>query len=436
MTAQPPTPGPPASGAVARRPLYQGLRLLCGLVCLTVIVMDIAGIPAAFNLLKTPCVVCDPNAIQITVDQMNALARSGVSIQFYAIYALLIILVTQFTFISIGALLFIRRSNDSMALFTSLMLITDGGVAFTGTMHALPSVSGLFITPVAALNVLGQITFFLFFYLFPTGRFAPRWTVIPAVIWASGWIISLFPIPALEAFSATVIDGWLFALLVLTLIIAQVYRYLRVSTPGERQQTKWVVLGITTCLTGFLTVVLIGAFALPRSIVDAPISTMGANTATYAFFLLVPISIAIAVLRSRLFDVDVLIKRTLVYGSLTAILAALYFGLVIGAQTLIRLATGQTNESQVVIVLSTLLIAALIQPLTRGLQTVIDQRFYRGKYDAARTLEAFGASLRSEVELGDLSDHLLAVVQETMQPARVSLWLRPQVDGREGKGEG
>jgi hypothetical protein len=134
------------------------------------------------------------------------------------------------------------------------------------------------------------------------------------------------------------------------------------------------------------------------------------------------IAIGLAILRSRLWEIDIIINRTLVYGSLTALLGLLYFGLIFGLQFLFQGIFGQNND--VAIVVSTLAIAALFQPLRHHLQKIVDRRFYRSKYDAAKIIETFSATLRNEVELNQLSDHLVAVVQETMQPAHVSLWLR------------
>jgi hypothetical protein len=149
----------------------------------------------------------------------------------------------------------------------------------------------------------------------------------------------------------------------------------------------------------------------------------------------IPIATGIAILRHRLYDIDVLINRTLVYGALTAALALTYFGGVATTQTIFHALTGQEQQPQLAIVVSTLVIAALFNPLRRRIQGFIDRRFYRRKYDARKTLEAFSAKLRDETNLDALSDDLVGVVRDTMQPAHVSLWLRPDSAGK-GKGFG
>jgi hypothetical protein len=145
-------------------------------------------------------------------------------------------------------------------------------------------------------------------------------------------------------------------------------------------------------------------------------------TSIYLVLLLIPLSLAIAVLRYRLWDVDVLINKTLVYSMLTGILAAVYVGCIIGLQALFREIVKQNSD--VAIVVSTLLIAALFQPLRKRIQVVIDRNFYRRRYDATRTLAAFSTVLRREVDLNQLSEQLVTIVQETMQPAHISLLLR------------
>jgi hypothetical protein len=169
--------------------------------------------------------------------------------------------------------------------------------------------------------------------------------------------------------------------------------------------------------------------------VFAPESWGSANTPPFWFELLfsvvllsfggVPIAVGIAILRYRLYDIDVLINRTLVYGSLTAMLVALYFGGVAATQAIFRALTGQEEQPQIAVVASTLVIAALFNPLRRRIQGFIDRRFYRRKYNARKTLEAFSARLRDEIDLEALNTELVWVVRETVQPAHVFLWLRP-----------
>jgi hypothetical protein len=139
----------------------------------------------------------------------------------------------------------------------------------------------------------------------------------------------------------------------------------------------------------------------------------------------IPIAVGIAILRYRLYDIDVLINRTLVYGALTAMLVVGYFGGVVATQAVFGGLTGQDDPAQLAIVASTLAIAALFNPLRRQVQGFVDRRFYRKKYDAAKTLEAFSAKLRDETHLEALNGDLVGVVRETMQPTYVSVWLRP-----------
>jgi hypothetical protein len=187
-----------------------------------------------------------------------------------------------------------------------------------------------------------------------------------------------------------------------------------------------VVFGVAVAMTGALTTI----FTLGAAVDLSPQEVrprMMSMLLMDAFGLLIPVSIGFAVLRSRLFDIDVVINRTLVYGSLTAMLVALYFVAIVVLQRIFVALTGQ--ESTLAVVISTLVIAALFNPLRRRIQSFIDRRFYRKKYDARKTLETFSSKLRDETDLEALNDDLVGVVAETMQPAHASLWLRP--DGGE-----
>jgi hypothetical protein len=184
----------------------------------------------------------------------------------------------------------------------------------------------------------------------------------------------------------------------------------------ERQQIKWFASAAALSLVWILV---FGQSTLGR--------VPGAIVALSSLLVVpsIPIATGIAILRYRLYDIDVLINRTLVYGSLTALLALVYFGGVATTQAIYSALTRQEEQPQLAIVVSTLAIAALFNPLRHRIQSFIDRRFYRRKYDAAKTLEAFSAKLRNETDLDALSDDLVGVVRETMQPEHVSLWLRP-----------
>jgi hypothetical protein len=197
-------------------------------------------------------------------------------------------------------------------------------------------------------------------------------------------------------------------------LIAVIVR-LQSAEARERQQLKWFAYGAAVFLGAY---VLMGAaFQIGGPWGGFVVIVTGLS----AF----PVAVGIAILRYRLYDIDILINRTLVYGSLTLMLALVYFGGVTATQALFQTFTGQEELPQLVVVASTLVIAALFNPLRHRVQAFIDRRFYRRKYDASKTLEAFSAKLRDETDLEALNNDLVGVVRETMQPAHVSLWLRP-----------
>jgi hypothetical protein len=209
--------------------------------------------------------------------------------------------------------------------------------------------------------------------------------------------------------------------------VSMVLRFRR-SRGEMRQQIKWVAFVIAFSGLLYLSFMIMQSVFLLRGVnrpAEFPLWAEALFTVVALGFAGVPVAIGFAVLKYRLYDIDVVINRTLVYGSLTATLIALYFGSVATTQAILRALTGQTEQPQLAVVVSTLVIAALFNPLRRRIQSFIDRRFYRRKYDARKTLEAFSARLREETDLETLNNELAGVIRETMQPARVSLWLRP-----------
>jgi hypothetical protein len=201
---------------------------------------------------------------------------------------------------------------------------------------------------------------------------------------------------------------------IVAVVVSLVLRFYR-SRGEERLQLKWFVYAATL---GILAISL-------ENLVPAPFGVWITVLAWIVAPVSLPVSAGIAILRYRLYDIDLLINRTLVYGALTAMLVLVYFSGVATTQAMFRALTGQEQQPQLAIVVSTLVIAALFNPLRRRIQSFIDRSFYRNKYDAAKTLEGFSMKLRDETDLNALSDVLVRVVRQTMQPAHVSLWLHP-----------
>ena len=355
--------------------------------------------------------------------------------------------VSALSFSTFGALIASRRAGNPIGWLFCASGLLFGVQVFAGEYAFYALFVARSSMPVGAVSwwvaswvwvAATQLVLFLFL-LFPDGRLpSPRWRIVAWLI--AGAILldaasfALVPGPLLESDahglepvlnpfgfgsavrflnSVTIILNPLLTTLVLAPIVALFLRFRR-STGEERQQIKWVIYAVAV-LTVAVTVVSIWP-ALDESLIGTVLFLAG--------FLAIPTAVGIAILKYRLYDIDFIINRTLVYGSLTVALVALYFGGIVVLQRLFVVITGQ--QSTLAVVASTLAIAALFNPLRRRIQGVVDRRFYRRKYDARKTLEAFSATLRDETDLEALNEELVGVVRETMQPAHVSLWLRPE----------
>jgi hypothetical protein len=407
------------SGAPDTR--LRGRRLILARVvwvaAVTLIVVPfLARLPAYYTLLQTVCTgaACGPG--QPTFASAQAIQRLGLSVGTYAAFTLALTLASAFLCFVVSTVIFWRRSDDWMALLVALMVVatvTLNGNGVYGSHSAWRVLANV-------LYVLGGGVSLLAFSLFPDGRFVPRWTRWLLPCWAVSGMVFLFFLDASFAYS---FYDLVFHAEVVLILIAQVYRYRTAASPLQRQQTKWILFG------GSVEVIIVVGLIVPQYLFPSlgQAGSFYQLVITPAFIvisLIFPLCLGLAILRYRLWDIDIIIHRTLVYSTLTFLLAAVYevsvFTLqsLLGGLTLIR-------GNQLAIIASTFLIGALFKPLHDRTRALIDRRFYRRKYDAARTVAAFSATIRDEVDLNQLCTKLMAVVEETMQPAHVSLWLCP-----------
>ena len=397
------------------------IRLAVLLADAAVIVLFALAIPARYGRLATLCArSCATSQAPVSMGSPKLPVETYVTV--------LIILEGTFALLHLLAALWVlwRRASHPMAFFVASTFVM-WGTTFVPTMGALSASDPVWTWPVAIARFLGAAALTLFFYVFPDGRFRPRWAAWLAVL----WIISQAP----RYFAPQSIlspDTWPPLLLAVVsggflgvMIALQVYRYHWVSNPAEQRQTKWVVIGIGGALTGYAALLLLLALSPGLAQPGTP-GYLTVITFEEACVALLPISVSIAILRDRLYDVDQLINRTLVYGTLTATLTAVYAACVIVLQQVVRMLSGQSQrQDPVIIVVSTLAVIVMVQPLRRRIQNSFDRRFFRRRYNAANTLATFSAALRNEVELDHLTLHLVQVVEQTMEPASIWFWLAP-----------
>ncbi len=391
------------------------------------------GVPVRLSQLLTVCHDAACPELRLSPPDVVVLRQVGLVIDHYAAYFIALEVSFGLAFAAVGAALFWRRPDDWMVVFVSLTLVTFG-LSLPPPMRTLAGTQPAWRMAVVFVQTLGTGAFFALFYLFPDGRFVPRWTRIPVVLWIAFSLIWLFfpvanPFTWTESFGQLAFLGGWFGMS----IVAQIYRYMRVSGPVQRQQTKWIVYGVTApALGGLIAFVILPWLSgpgFPQLLLDNVLSIL----IWVISLAVIPLAITISILRYRLWEIDVLINRTLNYGLLTGVLALIYVSFVVVLQGTFRTLIGQ--ESQLAIVASTLSVVALFTPVRRRVQAIVDRRFYRRKYNAAQTLTAFSATVRDETDLDKLTDELLAVVEKTMQPARVSLWLRDSNAIRQGRQE-
>lgn len=388
------------------------LLLFSGLVIFVLLLPD--SIAAYRQVCQQPREVCAQLGRPLSAELVEALAIRGISAATYATMAVGLPLFSAIIWWIVGLLIYWRKSDDWLALLTSLCLILTG---FTlGTTMALNNALLTWSYLTYVLTILPFWLFAVFFALFPNGRLVPQ-----AIRWLLPLWLVLITIPWAQLGFSSRLTLALDILIWLPFwfggILAQWYRYRTISTPTERSQTRWVMFGLGVVAFGLLVNIIIALAAPTLALI-----VQNSNWIALAFTA-VPVSIGIAILRYQRWDIDVLIRKTLVYAVLTGLLALVYFGSVVLLQQLFAGLIGQ--RSVVAVVLSTLLIAALFTPLRRRIQKIIDRCFFRQRYDAQQVLVSFGAAVHNETDPDQLTAELVRVVQETMQPKTIKIWLSP-----------
>jgi hypothetical protein len=329
-------------------------------------------------------------------------------------------------FLVAAFLIFWRKSNDWVALLVSGTMIGLGAIGFSPDLTEFLAELPWLYWPI---NLLSQASYILpvtMLFFFPDGRFIPSSSrvlilvlILIALYEPLSRLITARPTSSLYFFIFAVI----FSITTIIGIGSVVYRYRQIANHKQKQQLKWVALGFLGAVAivvswSFFAIVYPPERPLPERTLAVILGQIILMPVTAVF----PISVMIAILRYQLFDIDTLIRRTLTYTLLTGLLAMLYFGSIIILQGFSGSIFGE--QSSLVIVISTLAIAFLFNPLRYSVQNFIDRRFYRQKYDAAQTLAFFAGTARDEVELEALAAELVRVVQETMQPSTMSFWLQ------------
>jgi hypothetical protein len=404
-----------------RQPWLTSLRILWVVLVLYNLLPGLLGIPSYFIQL----VNLDPwpNTGGWTQENFRAVvSNAGIIPEVIAWVIIVPAMIKMVVFFSIGLVIFFRRSNEWIGLLASFVLVSLCGTFMGDRLQFIDGLPHILQVIAYEASISIWLAFFIFLILFPDGRFTPRWTRWVALGLTIWFILT-------EIFNQ--ITGrtpvWLFNFgftILFCILLGMYYRYMRVSNQIERKQIHWFLFSIII----FFVVALLQSFfenfsfLPPQPEVTELIKYIAGIYISSVVILLIPISIGISIFRYHLWDIDIVIRRTLVYSTLTVLLVLVYFGSVTLMQAVFSGLSGQT--SPLALVISTLLIAVLINPLRKRVQSTIDRRFFRHRYDAEQALTHFGLALRNEVGLEPLAQHILQTGQETMRPEHISLWMR------------
>ena len=411
-----------ASDSQIPRPWVYLVRAAWVVIALVLFAAMVVGVPLRYAELLEVCASGDCVLLALAPAELALLQNVGLSIQFYASFQVALEIYLFVIFGGLALLLFWRISNTWIGIIVSLAFLFLGTTFFPEEVRTVTRSFPALQRPGEILTSASVVLLLLLIFLFPDGRFAPRWAIWPALLAIGAVVIdTVLPLSVRQAESASMLVI-VAALVGVTFgVVAQVQRYRRISTPTQRQQTKWIMFGLL-CMFVMMVFWTIFVEMFPLQPGRQRLALYFSGLIQDIFISVFPLAVAFSILRYRLWDIDLIIRRTLVYGALTLLLALVYFGSITLLSSLFSSITGQ--QSALAIVVSTLLIAALFTPLRRRLQDWIDRRFFRRKYNAEQVLAQFAVTARDETDLDALTTELVRVVQETMQPEHVSVWLR------------
>ena len=377
-------------------------------VAVLVVVLFVVAVPVSYARLQTVCTTAACEHWELTPASIQAFHDAGISARFYAGYMLALELIFASVYVAVAATIFWRKSEEPLALLGAIALLTDG-TGSTGTLGMPADAHPLWGLLAMCIRYIGSVSLAAFFALFPQGRFVPRWIRWVVVVWA------VLELPHVFFYaSAFNFQNWPTLLTLAVwfgvlgcLLSAQIYRYRRVSNTTQRQQTKWVVYAATVGTLGFLLmVVLVTLFPwLDR---PGPPITFATGLGFYGFKLLYPVGIGIAILRYRLWDIDPIINRTLVYAALTACVVGIYVLVVAYLGTLFR-----TSGNVAVSLVATGVVAVLFQPLRDRLQRGVNRLMYGERDEPYAVVARLGQRLEATLA----PDAVLPMIARTVQDA-------------------
>ncbi len=396
-----------------------------GLVIARAIWFAVTGITVALLVISSPALFQISRHLPSGYE--GALVDLGLSAHSLTVYFVAMELVAMVAFFAVAVAIFWFRSDDWMAIFTSLMLVTFGAVITQSLGHLLAAAQPLVIWLVQFVFATGLSSLLVFIYIFPNGKFAPRWTLPASIIYAGWMAVSFFfpnsrlnpnfwsPVLGFVANMAWYLSG----------LFVTNYRQKHLFTPVELQQTKWVTFGLLAALLGFVVSSLVQMIPLS----DQPdgsylVYFLIGNSISLVLTIMVPLTIGLSILHYRLWEVDVIIHGTLVYGALTGTLGLLYLGSVFVLQRMFHVVIGRQSEAAVI--LSTLAIAALFRPWRQRLQNFIDRRFYREQVDFRRAFADFSREVRAIIDLPELLRVLVYRTTDLLHISHGAVFLRDQ----------